>query len=328
MRFGTLLRSATVMASLAVCAVANGDDAFAQSPAAQAPSETGGNASPAPPSPMPPGYNPGEMLHAPADPVVADVEGHPITLAEVGDAIRALPANMREVPFENLYPRVLERLIEEQALVTEARRMRLDADPVVQRHLRHAEGLVLEDELLNRLIGDTITEQALLARYQQEYANKPGPEEVNVSAILVPTEEQARKDIAEIAKGADFATVAKRDSNDTSANKGGNLGFMKQSELVPELGAVAFSLDPGQVAPNPVHAEMGWFVVKVLARRRIAGPTFAEAREDLRHELLVEGIPQAVKDAVANSSIKRFDMNGAAPPQPSVEQQGPAGAGH
>src|SRR5579863_548093 len=170
----------------------------AQTSAAQVPSAETRAPVPAPPQLMPPGYNPGEMLQDLANPVVAEVEGHSITLAEVGDAIRVLPPNMRNLPFEDLYPGILQRLIEEEALVAQARRMRLDVDPVVRRHMREAEDRVLENELLNRLIDKTISEQALLARYQAEYANKPGPEEADVSVILVRTEEHARKDIAEI----------------------------------------------------------------------------------------------------------------------------------
>lgn len=322
------LRSVLLLAAFVMPPLLAASTTVAQSSAAQVPSAETSAPVPAPPQLMPPGYNPGEMLQDLANPVVAEVEGHPITLAEIGDAIRALPPNMRNLPFEDLYPGVLQRLIEQQALVAQARRMRLDVDPVVRRHMREAEDRVLENELLNRLIDKTISEQALLARYQAQYANKPGPEEADVSVILVRTEEQARKDIAEIAKGSDFAMVAKRDSKDPSADKGGELGFMRQSQLIPEVGAVALSLDPGQVAPNPVHVQTGWFIVKVSARRRVPVPGFAEVREELRHELLREGMARVVKDAMANSSVKKFNMNGTNVALPGQDQQGSGNQGH
>ncbi len=212
--------------------------------------------------------------------------------------------------FEDLYPGVLERLIQQQVLVEKARHMQIDQDPVVKRHMQQAEERVLENELLNREIGNSITEEALLARYQQEYANRPGPEAVDVSVILVPTEAQARKDIAEIAGGADFATVAKRDSRDGSADKGGSLGFLRQDQMVPEVGGVALALEPGQVSPNPIHGQMGWFVVKVAARKRVPVPGFAEVREKLRHGQLSQGIAQVVKDAMTGARIERFNING------------------
>jgi peptidyl-prolyl cis-trans isomerase C len=217
---------------------------------------------------------------------------------------------MRNLPFEDLYPGVLERLIQQQVLVGQARRVQLDQDPQIKRHMQQAEDRVLENEFLNRRIGDSITEEALLARYQQEYANKPGPEAADVSIILVPSEAQARKDIAEIVGGADFATVARRDSQDTSAEKGGSLGFLRQDQMIPEVGAVATALEAGQVAPNPIHTQIGWFVVKSSARKRVPVPGFAEVREKLRRELLEAGVATVVKDAMANSTIERFNMNG------------------
>jgi peptidyl-prolyl cis-trans isomerase C len=302
-----LIWSAVVVVAMRL--VAGG--AMAQAPALPTGTKSGPAQQVPPVNPTSPqGYNPGEMLKGLANPIVANVDGHPITLADVGDAIRNLPVNMRNLPFEDLYPGVLERLIQQQLLVEKARHMQIDLDPVVKRHMQQAEERVLENELLNRQIGNSITEEALLARYQQEYANRPGPEAVDVSVILVPTEAEARKDIAEIAGGADFATVAKRDSRDGSADKGGSLGFLRQDQMVPEVGGVALALAPGQVSPNPIHSQMGWFVVKVAARNRVSVPGFTEVREQLRRQLLEEGVASAVKDAMANSTIERFNMNG------------------
>ncbi len=313
----SLIWSAVIVAAAGLVACG----AMAQTPAS--PTDTKSDSALVPPVNLtsPQGYNPGEMLKGLANPIVANVNGHPITLADVGDAIRNLPANMRNLPFEELYRGVLERLIQQQLLVEKARHMQLDQDPVVKRHMQQAEERVLENELLNRLIGNSITEEALLARYQQEYANRPGPEAVDVSVILVPTEEQARKDIAEIVGGADFAAVANRDSRDGSAGKGGGLGFLRQDQMVPEVGAVALALEPGQMSPNPIQSRMGWFVVKVAARKRVPPPGFAEVRENLRHALLSQGVAQVVKDEMTNARIERFNVNGSSTGRASPEPQ-------
>ena len=71
-------------------------DAMAQTQASPADTKSG-SAQLVPPVNLtsPQGYNPGEMLKGLANPIVANVNGHPITLADVGDAIRNLPPNMR-----------------------------------------------------------------------------------------------------------------------------------------------------------------------------------------------------------------------------------------
>lgn len=86
-------RSVFLLAIVVMPPLLVGGPAGAQPSAAQEPSHETSARLPAPPQLMSPGCNPGEMLRDLANPVVAEVEGHPITLAEVGDAIRALPSN-------------------------------------------------------------------------------------------------------------------------------------------------------------------------------------------------------------------------------------------
>ena len=263
-----------------------------------------------PPEPSPPAYQAGELLKDSANSVAAEVDGHPITQADIGDAIAAQPPTIRSMPFAKLYPLVLERLIQEQALDARARGMHLDNDPVVRRHIQAAANGILANELLNRLIDKSVNEEALLARYRTEYEGRQGPEQVDVSVILLPSEEQARKVIAEIVAGADFAAVARRDSKDISASNGGELGYMRLSQLAPEVGAVAFALSPGQMVPNPVHSPSGWFVIKIAARRQGPALTFAEAREQLRHQMMHEQVAQVVQETLAGVLVRRFGAGG------------------
>ncbi len=127
---------------------------------------------------------------------------------------------------------------------------------------------------------------------------------------MLAIEAPARKDIAEVAAGADFAALAKRDSVDASAGQGGDLGFLRQDKLIPEIGAVAFALEPGQVSPNPVRAGRNWFVIKVDARRRVAQPGFAEVREQLRQQIMQENLKSVADDAISEAAVRRFNVNG------------------
>src|SRR5580658_6968894 len=72
---------------------------------------------------------------APADPVVAKVDGAPIHLSEVTDAAQALPQNLRGMPQQTLLPMLLDQVIDGHALVAEARKSGLDKDPAVQHQM-------------------------------------------------------------------------------------------------------------------------------------------------------------------------------------------------
>ena len=159
----------------------------------------------------------------PADPLVANVEGHQIYLSDLGDAVQSLPEAMRKMPFEVIYPTLLDRMVDHEALVLLARRDKLDDDPKVKRQIEAAIGRVLESALLERTAVPEVTEAAIQARYARDFANRPAVEEVHARHILVRSEVQAKWLISELGKGSDFATLAKRYSKDPDAARGGDV---------------------------------------------------------------------------------------------------------
>ena len=81
----------------------------------------------------------GTPAPAPDDPVVATVDGKPIHLSDLKDAVQLLPENMRSLPPQAMYPMLLDQMIDARALVSEARKSGLDKDPAVQRKVAAAE---------------------------------------------------------------------------------------------------------------------------------------------------------------------------------------------
>jgi peptidyl-prolyl cis-trans isomerase C len=266
---------------------------------------------------------------APADPVVAKVNGQEIHLSDVKDAAQALPENLRGLPSQTLYPMLLDQLIDGRVLVSEAHKSGLDKDPTVQRQVTAAEDRALQSAMLNKEIAPSITDEALRARYDQQIAGKPGEEEVHAKHILVDNEAEAKKIIAQIKGGADFAALAKQYSKDPgAAQQGGDLGFFKKDEMVPEFATAAFALQPGQVSPEPVHSQFGWHVIMLVERRRAEAPSFDQARDELRQKTIQEGVRNAVAKARAGASVERFNLDGsqvratdAAEPPPAAKKQ-------
>src|SRR5437588_589992 len=77
-----------------------------------------------------------------------------------------------------------------------------------------ASDTVLQNALLTREIAPALTDEAIKAKYDKDYAGKAGEEEVRAAHILVPDEAKAKDIIAQIEKGADFAALAKANSTD------------------------------------------------------------------------------------------------------------------
>lgn len=248
---------------------------------------------------------------APADPVVAKVNGQPIHLSDLKDAAQSLPENLRGVPPQTLFPMLLDQLIDGRALVAEARKTGLDKDPDVQRQIEAAEDRALQTAMLSKQVGPSITEAALHAKYDKEIAGKPGEEEVHAKHILVDNEDQAKKIIADLKGGADFAALAKQYSKDPSgAQQGGDLGFFKKDEMVPAFADAAFALQPGQISQTPVHTQFGWHVIMLVERKRGEPPTFEQARDELRQQIIKDGVKKVVAEARADVSVERFNLDG------------------
>lgn len=257
-----------------------------------------------------PVYDSVASLDKAAKTVVAEVEGRPITLGDVGDAIRTLPAETAKLPFDTLYPQVLDQLIGQAALVIRAQQDHADDDPTIHRRVSAAADRELAEEYLRRELAKGITEDVLLDRYNKEIAGRPGPEEVHLRVILTDSEKSAAALIAELQGGADFAAVARHASKDATAAAGGDLGFRTREQLTPQVGAVAFELAAGQVSPYPVQAAAGWFVVKVEERRQQPAPPFTSVREQLRQQLLQERVIPFTAAALTKLKVRRYNLLG------------------
>jgi len=273
----------------------------------------------------------------PDDPVVARVDGQPIRLSDVAEAARGLPEELRAAPPQIIYPLILDQLISQQALVNAARRQGIDRDPQVAARVRQAEERELQQALIQRELRGSLTEEALRRRYDQTVANRPAEEEVRVRQILVATETAAREVLAELRRpGADFAEVARRRSTGPGAQEGGDLGFFKKGDMVPEFAEAAFALQPGQIS-DPVRSPFGWHVIRLEERRSAPPPAYEEVRESLRQQLVEQEVTAFVERVRNGAQIERFNLDGtpqrpasgggggslldnAAPPPPSSPQ--------
>ena len=244
------------------------------------------------------------------DPVVGSVEGHMIYLSELGQASNALPENLQGLPFETLYPVLLDRLIDHESLVIMARRAGLEDTKQVRRDIQAATERILEAAYLADAAAPQVTEQAIQARFNRQFAHRAATEEVRARHILVSTEKDARKVLEDLRNGTDFATIARVISKDPDAAKGGDLGFFRREQVWPGFADVAFSLQPGQVAPNPIKNEFGWHVIKVEEKRLVAPPSLADVHDQIRQDLMAAAVQQLIADARGQLVIHRFNLDG------------------
>jgi peptidyl-prolyl cis-trans isomerase D len=124
-------------------------------------------------------------------------------------------------------------------------------------------------------------------------------ERVHARHILLSTAEKSKEDtdkiqakaealLKQIKAGADFADLAKKNSDDTNnKDKGGDLGFFERGRMVPEFESAAFSLKPGEIS-NLVKTSYGVHIVQMLERQDARLKPFDEVKAELTGELRKE----------------------------------------
>ena len=266
-----------------------------------------------PPAARPPAATPAPAPAAPADPVVARVGSEEIRSSDLSDAAQALPEELRGMAPNQLYPLLLDQQIDRKILVIAARKAGLPNDPAVQRQVARATETALQNALLLRDVGPGLTEEAVRARYERDFAGKPGEEEVRARHILVADEATAQRLLAEARAGADFEDLARKNSTDPTAQSGGgDLGFFKRGDMLPEFAGAAFALQPGELSASPVQTRFGWHIIKVEERRIAPPPPYDQVRDEIRQSLIQEGVKRVLDQARAGLVVTRYNPDGSA----------------
>jgi peptidyl-prolyl cis-trans isomerase C len=145
----------------------------------------------------------------------------------------------------------------------------------------------------------------------------------------LPSEEEAKKALARVKGGEDFAKVATELSKDPSGN-GGDLGWFTKDRMVPEFSDAAFKLKEGEIS-EPVKTQFGWHIIKVEGVRTKSFPPFEQVKDQAARYVSQKAEQDAILQLHNAAKIELFDADGKplppateAPTDPS--KAAPAGA--
>lgn len=114
----------------------------------------------------------------------------------------------------------------------------------------------------------------------EHISKQAGTEEVNISEILLPvdnvgddkkTKDAADKLARQLKDGSNFSKIAKQFSKASSAENGGDVGWLRMGQLPDEVATIIKSLHSNEVS-NPIKIAEGYTILK-LNERRIPKPT-------------------------------------------------------
>jgi parvulin-like peptidyl-prolyl isomerase len=254
---------------------------------------------------------------APAAEVVARLGATEVTVEEVRAHVATLAPEEREALARDpaLLTALVRAYVARRAVAAEARASRFDQQPEVRAHLDQVREQALSElylESVSRPPEAYPSEQEVLATYQgnrslfvtprryrlaqiylagrkaPEAAGDPAAERAAqkpaAKAARKAEEEKGRRRAAELARklrlpGADFSAVARASSEEKeTAEKGGEIGWLTEDQMVPGIRAAAAALAPDAVS-EPVRLDDGWHILKLLEVQPPAVRPLAEVRD-------------------------------------------------
>jgi peptidyl-prolyl cis-trans isomerase C len=246
---------------------------------------------------------------APQNAIAATVNGVAIPVQTLNAAVANFVAQ-GAADSPQLRDQVLIELIAREALLGEGLRLGLDKSPNFLQRLDDARRTLLMDAAWADYLGkNPITEQDERTDYDRQKKVLGGGDSTPqflVSHIVLADEVQAKAVLDRARKGEAFDKLASSLSIDAATKaKGGQIGWLLPSDVLPAIGTVITGLSKGAVAANPIQTPAGWQVVKVDDVRPFKIPTFEESRPQLKAAVQNTRRQKFIEELLKKADIKR-----------------------
>ena len=239
------------------------------------------------------------------DPVVATVNGIEIRLSDVDNARNLLPAKLQVAPMRDVYPILMEALVNVHLAAGKARELGYHKTPEFKRKVEQASNQFLQRILLERHISARVTEEMIKERYDAQLEAIKDRFETRARHILLKDEDHAKALIEELEDGADFAELASKHSTGPTKANGGQLGWFIPGQMVKEFEDAANALDKGEHSEEPVQTKYGWHVILVEERRPLTLPDYQELRTLLTNDVSTDLGNQFMEQLRSEAKIEK-----------------------
>ena len=231
------------------------------------------------------------MAAGSAEDVVAKMGANEIKRSELDQMLKdAVQANGTEIhPSVKAMDNALRAELIRRALLAEAKGATWDKRPEVQQQIERAREQVIVTSFINQQVRPAPgypSQQEIQTAYDANKALFMQPPQVRLLQIFLPSATYSAEKAEDLwkranEKGADFAELARKYSKHAEgAAKGGDMGWLQQDLLVPEIRLATQKLAVGEIA-KPIKAADGWHILKVAERKSAIQKTLAEVRDSL-----------------------------------------------
>ncbi len=166
-----------------------------------------------------------------------------------------------------------------------------------------------QEVLVGAYLSDYLRENAVTdADVKKEYdrvREQTGASEYKSRHILVETEEEAKRLIAELQKGGKFDELAKKSSKDEGTRElGGDLDWKVPSTLEKPFADAMVALQKGKFSLTPVQTRFGYHVIQLDDVRTVDFPALAQVRPQIQQQLVRKKVEDLVRELRAQAKVE------------------------
>ncbi len=235
--------------------------------------------------------------------VAAKVNNHIISAEDVLNAVNTLPENVKTKPLSEIYPRIINELINKHLITKRAYNEKLDLDQNVLNLIQKNKDSILAKYWLNNYIKNETSEENIKNFYNEYVKSFKEYTEVNASHILVKTKNEAVSIINKLKSKSQFSELAKTFSIGPSGKNGGNLGWFGPGQMVKEFEKAAFLIEKGNISQKPIKTKFGFHVIKVNDIRNAKPKKLYEIKKNI-----IEKITKVSLSNLENKIRKNQDV--------------------
>jgi peptidyl-prolyl cis-trans isomerase C len=201
---------------------------------------------------------------------------------------------------------LLDNLVRGQLLANQAEATGASKDEEARNELELQRLNVMSQAATKAFLKDKKPTEAEMRAEYDERLKTMDKVEYRASHILVKDEDEARKIIAQLNAGGNFAAIARAKSTDTvSAAKGGDLEWFAPAAMTPEFANAVTALKKGETSAAPAKTEYGFHVIRVTDIREPTPPPYESVKEQMGQAVDGKKLKTWVEELTAKAKIKK-----------------------
>ncbi len=240
---------------------------------------------------------------------VATVDNHTITAQDVLDATNRLPKKIKEKPLSEIYPNIVNELINQHLITKQAYKDKLDDQKEIIEILKKNKDQIMAKYWLNNFLAYNTSEEKIQDFYTKYLENYKTFKEFNASHILVKEEDEAIQIIEKLKIKLEFSKLAKSYSIGPSKTNGGNLGWFRSGQMVKEFEEAVLKLKKGKITKKPVKTKFGYHIIMLNDIRDSQPKKINDIKQQIVKRIKQNSLSNLEKQLRKNKSIKISDFN-------------------